>query len=439
MFQIQSVAEAVSALKRRWWIVVLTCLLGSLAAVMFALNQPRLYQATAVVQLESAQIVQPNSTAATSDAAHQLRLIEQRLMARDNLIAVIDKYALFADQIDLPLGQKVFQLRTSITLDPITNAQQSWQPSQVPSGLIITVRLSDAQITADIANEFLAQVVGYGRERGAAQARDRVAFFATEEARVGAEIARLDDQIAAFKRANGDALPSGLASQRDQLSTLRDAELTIDQQLIELQSNRTRLREGDLNTQIQLLQNQKALILGRIAQIEALIAAAPEIEKEFNALQRQGTLLQEQYSVITRRKSDAEMSQLLEDRQQTERFEVLETALVPDTPVSRSRKRLAAMGAVASLVLGIGLVFVVEFLNPAIRTAAQLERQLGVQPVITVPFVRSRRDRGLRILAWIGGIMAVAASAVMATSRSMQSRALELLELFSRRDQAPGH
>ena len=61
---------------------------------------------------------------------------------------------------------------------------------------------------------------------------------------------------------------------------------------------------------------------------------------------------------------------MLEDRQQMERFEVLETALVPEVPASSSRKKLAAMGAVASLIAGLVAGFVAELANPAIRSAA---------------------------------------------------------------------
>ncbi len=77
----------------------------------------------------------------------------------------------------------------------------------------------------------------------------------------------------------------------------------------------------------------------------------PEVEHQLSTLERELTRLRDQYSVITRRQTEAEMGQLLEDRQQSDRFERLETALVPEDPVSRSRKKIALMGAVASVLV----------------------------------------------------------------------------------------
>ena len=85
-------------------------------------------------------------------------------------------------------------------------------------------------------------------------------------------------------------------------------------------------------------------------------------------------------------------------------FEVLETALPPIYPVSGSRKKIAMVGGIASLMAGIGLAFVAEMMKPAIRTAAQMERVLGVRPVVVIPVVASRRERrigGLRKLAGV--------------------------------------
>ena len=98
------------------------------------------------------------------------------------------------------------------------------------------------------------------------------------------------------------------------------------------------------------------------------------------------------------------MGQALEDRQQSDRFEVLETALVPEVPASQSRRKLAIMGGVASIIAGFALAFIVEMLNPVIRSADQMERMLGMQPVVAVPYVQSRgerRRRGLGLLAML--------------------------------------
>jgi ferric-dicitrate binding protein FerR (iron transport regulator) len=60
-------------------------------------------------------------------------------------------------------------------------------------------------------------------------------------------------------------------------------------------------------------------------------------------------------------------------------------------------------------MLAAGLALALEFLNPAIRTADQLERQLGVQPVIVVPRLQSRRTRRRRRRGLVALVLGMAA------------------------------
>ena len=52
---------------------------------------------------------------------------------------------------------------------------------------------------------------------------------------------------------------------------------------------------------------------------------------------------------------------------------------------------------------------ILEFLNPAIRTAAQLETALRIRPVVTIPTVRTRWEVRRR---WIVGTAGLALIAV---------------------------
>jgi uncharacterized protein involved in exopolysaccharide biosynthesis len=252
-------------------------------------------------------------------------------------------------------------------------------------------------------------VIDQSRSRSVSRARDTLDFFIVEEQRVGSEIDRLEAEIALFKQRNSEQLPTGIADLRDQLSSLRDAELDLDREILTLRTTSSRQREEVLAREVALLEEQKALIADRISALQAQISDAPEVERELSILERRLTQLQEQYSVITRRKAEAELGQLLEDREQTDRFEVLETALEPEFPVSRSRKKTAIMGGVASVIAGIAVAFVLELMNPAIRSAAQMERALGIQPVVVIPTITTRQDRtrgGLRIFGFIIGAFA---------------------------------
>lgn len=416
MNQFQSVGEVWAALRRRAALIVLVALIGCAISLWVAFNQAKVYETTAVVQIEEGQV--PDSLAGPSaqgqDASRRVRLIEQRLMSRDNLLRFMEEHQLFTADPEMTLNERVFQMRKAVQIEEIRAASNSYQPTQdAPSGLLITVTLDDPQKAADLANELMETVIRQSRDRSIDRARDTLAFFEEEEARVEATIEAQELRIAGFKQDNAAALPNGLTALREQLTTLQDNELELDREIVAMEGSPTRQREEVQARQVALLKEQKVLVQNRIAQIEETIRNAPEVERALSGLERELTQLQEQYNVITRRKADAEMGQMLEDRQQMERFEVLETALVPEVPASSSRKKLAAMGAVASLIAGLVAGFVAELANPAIRSAAQMERALGIQPVVAIPPIRTSRDRrgkGLRRL----GLFALLAAALWA-------------------------
>ena len=413
MNQFQSIGEVLSALKRRALLILLVTVLGSVASVWVALNQVKVYEATAVVQIEEGQM--PDSlagaSAQTQDASRRVRLIEQRLMSRDNLVSLMEQHDLFSGAAGMPIGQRLFQMRQAVSIEEIRANNNSFLAQQeMPSGLRISVVLPDPQKAADIANEMMHQVINQSRDRSLSSARDTLAFFESEEARVETEIEAMEAKIATFKRENADALPSGTSALRTQLTTLEDSQLTLARSIVEMEGNSTRQREEVLARQLGLMREQQSLIEQRISDISETLLQAPEVERELSALERDLDRLKDQYSVITRRKADAEMGQMLEDRQQTDRFEVLESALVPEVSASSGRKKIVLAGVMASVLAGAALGFALELLNPAIRSAAQLERVLGLQPVVSIPVVEARRDRRsrqLRSVTAVGLIVAL--------------------------------
>ncbi len=249
-------------------------------------------------------------------------------------------------------------------------------------------------------------------------------------------MAALEARIAEFKEKNALYLPEGVAAQRAELGTLRAALLDIEQKLIELDASRTRQRAEVIERQSNLLREQQALIQSRIDEINGAVDSAPEVERQFGILTRQLDQLKEQFTIITRSATEAEMGQLLTSQDQFERIEVLESALVPENPVSGSRKKKVVLGAFLSGVLGVGLAFVLETLNPVIRTPAQLERQLNVKAVVAIPRLtvpgERRRKRilwltilaGLLALLWsFAGVVKEAVSGLVNMLSSLQSKA----------------
>lgn len=408
MGPIGSFRDLMAALWRKSWLIALVLAAGVPLALAFALSKPRVYEATAVIQIEAPEVTVTTTgqtQGVTADA--QLDLIIQNLMARDNIAALADRFALFpqADgQVD-----RVALLRQAITATKLVDPALAWRPDVQPSGLSITVRLGDAEAAAAVANAAVDQIVAEARARAEGRTARTLEFLVSEEARVSGEIAEIEGRIAAFRATNVDSLPEGLTAQRDRLNRLSEQQLTLEQSRIELQGDQGRMRAEDVAAQDQLLSSQIALVTQDIAGIQAALAAAPEVERELSAMTRTLDQLEAELTVLTQQRTEAAMAQTLASQEQSQRFEVLETAVAPDHPVSASRKKVAAAGIAAVVIAALGLALGLEMMQPAIRTAAQLERQLGVQPVIVVPRLRTRAGRTGRRIGLIAALVALAA------------------------------
>lgn len=395
MLYFQSFEEVFSALRRRIGLIVLITFIGCVISLVVALSKVPVYTAIAVVQIEDAQVAGTNTSVgamvdnrASLDALRTVQLIEQRVMSRGSLVEIMDKYDLFNNIPGMTLTLRLDAMRRAVTVEPIGGGEP-WQPVQSVSGMVITANLSDPQKAADVANEVLARVMEEARSRSVDRAEVELAFFNVEEANIREEIAVAEAKIADFKSANAEVLPANISVLQAELTTLNASLLTLRQEILSLESNSARVRSDDLERQVGLLEDQINLIETRTNQINSLLARAPSIERELASLQRELTQLNEQFTVISRRKADAEMSQSLEEQRQLARFEVLEPAIVPVFPVSRSKRSIAIMGGLASGMLAVGVAFVLELLNPPIRNAAQMERVLGIRPVISVPLLDS--------------------------------------------------
>jgi uncharacterized protein involved in exopolysaccharide biosynthesis len=439
MGQIQSVGDVLSMLRRRIVLILGVLLLGTVLTLVWVLDHAPLYEAMAVAEIESPAVTETTPTSGASpqnSVEHRLRILEQKLMARDNLLDMVARYQLYSGS-DLSPGRKVARLRDRVHISQIVDHGSGWGATRVPTGMRIEVRDTVPETAAALANDFLKQLVALNDARRSAAAQQNLEFYKSEANRIEAQMAVLEERIAAFKEENAPYLPAGVTQQRAELSTLKATLLEIRQKLIELDAGRARQRAEVIERQSKLLREQEALIQKRIAEINAAIAAAPEVERQFGVLTRQLEQLKAQDTVITQRATDAEMGQLLTSENQFERIAVLEDALVPENPSSGSRKKKLALGMFLSGVLGVAIAFVLEVLNPVIRTPAQLEHHLNVKAVVAIPKLTTPKDRRRRRLIWLA-ILAGVLALVLAGAAALRDGVGALFEAISRRASGGG-
>lgn len=209
-----SLRDYLSILKRRALLIVGTFLGVSAVAVAVALLVPPVYQSTGTIMVESQQIPTDLVQATvTSYADERIQIIKQRVMTRDNLLRIIEKYQLFKDRpISFTPSEQIDEMRDLITVQ-IVNANV--QPGQRGASATIAFKVSfedrRPEIAQRVANELVTLFLNENVKVRTERATQTTEFLTQEANKLKGDLDKLENQIAAYKQENGVALPENSA------------------------------------------------------------------------------------------------------------------------------------------------------------------------------------------------------------------------------------
>lgn len=426
MGPIQNLHELISWLRRRWRIMAMAAVLGAVAGVIVAMQSERVYSASAVIQVINPVIAvgdDGGAGATPPDITRRVQIIEQRLMSREALLELAQRFDLF-DGAPISPVEQVGMMRQSFSISAIAAAQQGFSRDGSLSALIVSASNGSPEIAAAIANDLANALVRESVSDRQSDAQQALEFFRVEETRLEETIARLENDIATFRSENEGHLPAAVTQRREERGRLADTLLELQQEISarrneldgqDTSSRRavTQRRIAELNDEITQLSQQAAVITARIDDIQQVLQTAPTIEQQLIAMNRRMEQFQAQLTAAAERRREAQLGARIEVDQQSERFELLEAALVPEYPISRSRKKVALIGLIAGIAMGVFAAYGMEWLHPVMRTAQRVERDLQLRPVISIPYTMPVFERRRRQLIWgFGFVILIAGLAV---------------------------
>ncbi len=203
-----------------------------------------------------------------------------------------------------------------------------------------------------------------------AQLSEALAVYSPENPKVvllQSRVAQLEKVVAAQVAANG-----GLAEQPT--ATPLDIQTSeIDSRIAQQSQDRTKL-------------------IDEIAALSDSIDRTSANSIVLEGLQRDYENVQGQYNAAVDRLATASTGERIEVLSKGQRITVLDSATVPDQPTRPNRVRLAMLGIAAGLVLGLGLVMLIEMLNSTIRRPSDLILQLEITPIGSIPYMRTQSE-----------------------------------------------
>jgi succinoglycan biosynthesis transport protein ExoP len=263
-------------------------LLGSIFLAFWL--TPR-YRATATIMLETSSVTKDViGSTVVSYAGQQIEVVQGRVMTPEVLKGVIEKYDPYPQERNLSAVQKAQRVLENTTIehvDPVTFVPTTEESNAFSLHYDNPDRARAVAIAERLSQLFLT----FQQLSRAEAARDAAAFLEQQSETINKEIRSVDEELASFKNAQGDALPD----LRDQNQAAMER---TEHNLDALQQQILAAEERESQLSVQLSQMSPNIItqtgdLTDLATVRAKLAEAqqrytpdhPEVKRLQQALQ----------------------------------------------------------------------------------------------------------------------------------------------------------
>ena len=439
---------------RRPLVVLIPLLLVTAGSVVAGRMMPERYKSGTLILVESEKV--PAKFAekmATESTGNQLQTITQEIMSRTRLEKIIRELNPFPQLKSL--ASAVDAMRGSIVLYVKGNDAFWIEFNHTSPKMAMDVANRLATQFIEEAGKARAEQVGEANafiETQLEEARKALEAKETEMRRfkeqhmgrlpeqLGANLATLQriqgdkqnaeaslraaeerlEQLEKSAEAGGTATPGAeTPSQlRDQLNTLR-ARYTDEhpdvvamvKRIEEAQQRRAEAlaasgegAEGEsllarARKQVEQARERRERLNQQIEEFQTRVEQVPRTEQEETTLTRDYAKLQENYQAMLNKKMSADMGLAIEARWQGQQFRILDPAYLPDKPYFPNRRLFVLIGVLVGLGIGLLAALAFEFLDPSIKSVADLESVVPFPVLATLPRVKPERGGRAKPLA----------------------------------------
>ena len=435
--------------ERKWWIII-PSILGVVAAALLILLVKPVYEADALMLVQSAQVQDEIlDTLDTEVVDRRIARIRAEVISRPNLVSLIERHRLYTDERkDEPLSQIIETMRNDITLTPTTAEVAGNSRDESTIAFRLAYQYEEPAQAQAVTQDLMDRILELDSEGNVERGTNTVQFLTDQATDLEARIAEVEQQITQVTAANGLVIGGGgmvstssgsydvqigqlqrdnatLIAQKANLQTAdtRDpvvlqAEAALasaraiyaeshpdvvraKQRLAQAQqlakSNTAKIPTQTLdqqiafnNQQIALLRAAKAQEEGRVNAQLAAQARGPAVQQQLANLQTDLNGLNTQYQDIQTRLAAARAGVKAEDEQVAERLSVVEPPILPDDPVWPNRLLILAVCIGGGLGLGIVLALAIEIFFRPVRDPDSLAAITGETPLAVVPVLEPK-------------------------------------------------
>jgi len=228
-----------------------------------------------------------------------------------------------------------------------------------------------------------------------------------------AQLVEAKKQLAALggtdKHPDVPGLKARIATLEKQVAVEASAKQNADGAKSPAQALTASLSETD--AQLAHVNQEIASLRETIKNYEQRVAAGPAQMPQFTALTSDAQATREQYETLQKRYEEARLAERAETGQSGQQFRILDAAQPPTGPSGPTRGRLIILAAILAIVIGIAAAGIAESLDTSFHTVDDVRAFTKVPVLVSIPQIRTARDR------WRGfaqsGVAAAAGAAVL--------------------------
>ena len=343
-----------------------------------AMVWPPTFLSEGKILIESQQIpvdlVRPTVTAT---AAERIATIQQRVMTRDNLLKIVDKYQLFADQRDrLSRTDLLDVMRANTVIKPVDLELIKQQNTNFT--VAITVGFMDRRpdVATQVANELITLFLDEDARNRTNRATETTKFLAQEQEKLKAELAAIDAKI--------------LQSYHQPQETTRETTLH------ELMNLKTELAAklaiySDSHPDVKRLKAQIAA-LEKVTVPVTTQAVNNSNNRIIDPLLLQRLSVQQNLESTSEKLAAAQRGENLERDQFSERLQILEQAIPPQRPIKPNRPKIIALAFIGALAAGFAGIWMIESIDRTIRGNNDLLAVANGQLIVAIPYIATKAE-----------------------------------------------
>ena len=252
--QTLDLGDYLAAFRRRRGMILLVAGLIFIIGLITASVWPPTYQSSSTILIEEQEI--PSEliqSTVTTYAAQRIQVISQRVMARSNLLRIVEKYNLYEKERKRYTTEEVLAvMREDIGIEMITAEvvdPRTGRPGVAAIAFSLSYQSENPRQAQKVANELTTLYLDENLKSRTEKAAETTDFLTAEATRLSEEITRIEGLLSTFKEENLYTLPES-------------------RELNSLSLQRAENELADIDTQLQSLEERKIYLGGQLSLLD---------------------------------------------------------------------------------------------------------------------------------------------------------------------------